>query len=96
MATKKASTKVTPAKKEATKAVESPDPKKVKKVTATNEQIAKAAYDKMRKEIAGSFPDWDDLEPNIRKNYEDGAEHCRKHSPRTRYEQIVLEVIKHG
>jgi hypothetical protein len=57
--------------------------------------LAPIAYDKLRVELAheATFPAWLDLPQSTRDQYLQAAEHCQAAAPRTRYEEIVLEVI---
>lgn len=59
------------------------------------ELVAQIAYEKMRVELAGegTFPAWFDLSQATHTLYERAADHCQHADPRTRYEEIVLEVL---
>lgn len=63
-----------------------------------NEEVAKTAYAKIAEELKwkGDFPKWDKITDRARALYEEGAAHVQAgNSPRTRYEEVVAEVL-HG
>jgi hypothetical protein len=66
-------------------------------VDSAIEELAKNAYAIVAEELKfkGDFPAWDHISDRARALYVEGAAHVQAGgSPRTRFEEVVVEVLK--